>query len=57
MSNDKICILYHGTSLNNISSILKSGLSASDSGLLGSGVYVNKDFDKCKNYPTDLSNN
>ncbi len=42
--------MFHGTSLQNAKSIMKSGFRPSVKGLLGEGVYLTKDVQKAKAY-------
>ena len=51
IETDKVYIMYHGTpSLENAALIEQQGLRASQSGLLGAGVYVSRDVRKAQQY-------
>ena len=47
--------MYHGTSKQNLNSILRDGFRQSEGGMLGRGVYLSRDLEKASRYPLDLS--
>lgn len=48
--SDEVFVMYHGTKLENVESILKNGLKASEKGMLGAGVYASREIDKTLAY-------
>uniref|UniRef100_A0A3Q4GRC4 Poly [ADP-ribose] polymerase n=1 Tax=Neolamprologus brichardi TaxID=32507 RepID=A0A3Q4GRC4_NEOBR len=51
--DDKIYVMYHGTTSANARSILASGFRRSSGGMLGRGVYLSRDLEKASRYPID----
>uniref|UniRef100_A0A8C4RFZ4 PARP catalytic domain-containing protein n=1 Tax=Erpetoichthys calabaricus TaxID=27687 RepID=A0A8C4RFZ4_ERPCA len=51
---DRVYIMYHGTTKENAEKIRKEGFKASTKGMLGKGVYVSRDIQKAGRYPLDI---
>ncbi|XP_048450714.1 uncharacterized protein LOC125482645 isoform X1 [Rhincodon typus] len=49
--NGKVYVMYHGTHVNHVDTILKYGFKQSPDGMLGRGVYVSRDIRKACRYP------
>lgn len=51
---NKIYVMYHGTTTASAHAICKSGFRQSKDGMLGPGVYVTRDLQKASRYPLDV---
>ncbi|KAM3597572.1 uncharacterized protein V6R79_006257 [Siganus canaliculatus] len=51
--DDKVYVMYHGTTSKNARLILATGFQQSSGGMLGPGVYLSRDLDKASRYPID----
>ncbi|XP_034750342.1 uncharacterized protein LOC117958180 [Etheostoma cragini] len=49
--DNKLYIMYHGTSSHNAQLILANGFKQSEEGMLGPGVYLSRDLRKASAYP------
>ncbi|XP_069802745.1 uncharacterized protein [Dendropsophus ebraccatus] len=49
--DEKIYVMYHGTTYSAAVKILQTGFQQSADGMLGKGVYVSRDLGKAKRYP------
>ncbi|XP_039607998.1 calsequestrin-2-like isoform X1 [Polypterus senegalus] len=50
-TNNKVYVMYHGTSRKNANIIKEKGFKRSTKGMLGAGVYVSRDPRKALRYP------
>ncbi len=53
-ADNKVYIMYHGTSREAAEIIKRSGFRQSSGGMLGRGVYLSRDLQKASKYPLDL---
>nr|NP_001232918.1 grass carp reovirus (GCRV)-induced gene 2l [Danio rerio]ADZ76355.1 Gig2-like protein DreL [Danio rerio] len=53
-ADDKIYIMYHGTTRAAADQIKKQGFCQSKDGMLGRGVYLSRDLQKASRYPVEL---
>ncbi len=53
-ADNKVYIMYHGTSREAAEIIKRSGFKQSSGGMLGRGVYLSRDLQKASRYPLDL---
>ncbi len=53
-ADNKVYIMYHGTSREAAEIIKRSGFRQSSGGMLGRGIYLSRDLQKASKYPLDL---
>ncbi|XP_018429645.1 PREDICTED: uncharacterized protein LOC108802274 [Nanorana parkeri] len=51
--DDRIYVMYHGTTSSAAENIIKNGFEQSPDGMLGEGVYVSKNKEKALRYPLE----
>ncbi|XP_039608878.1 uncharacterized protein LOC120528866 [Polypterus senegalus] len=54
---DKVYVMFHGTTKQNAVLIKKNGFKPSENGMLGRGIYVSRDIQKASRYPLDIDEN